>query len=96
MDYKISGTWGNYKAATEAEDVYLRLERKADMVSGYYAVEPDQWERLGRFGNYFKFTRVGLGVSNVHAAEDVVGQVDCSKSRCRKGYSLLTSRKRRN
>jgi len=76
MDYKISGTWGNYKAATEAEDVYLRLERKADMVSGYYAVEPDQWERLGRFGNYFKFTRVGLGVSNVHAAEDVVGQFD--------------------
>jgi len=76
MDYKISGTWGNYIADTEVEDVYLRLERKADMVSGYYAVEPGEWQRLGRFGNYFKFTRVGLGVSNVHAAEDVVGLFD--------------------
>lgn len=76
MDYKISGVWGNYIAATQAEDVYLRLESKGDMISGYYAVEPDKWERLGRFGNYFQFKKVGIGVSNVHAAEDVLGLYD--------------------
>ena len=64
MDYKISGVTGAYYSATDAEDVYLRLESKDDMITGYYAVQPDQWQRLGRFGNYFTFTRVGIGVSN--------------------------------
>jgi hypothetical protein len=76
MDYKISGVTGAYSSATDAEDVYLRLESKNDMITGYYAVQPDQWQRLGRFGNYFKFTRVGIGVSNVRAPDDLVGLFD--------------------
>lgn len=76
MDYKIAGQLGTYKMATSAEDVYLRLESKDNMISGYYAVEPDKWERLGRFGNFFQFKKVGIGVSNVHASEDVVGLFD--------------------
>ena len=76
MDYKISGKWGNYYIATDAADVYLRLESKGTILSGYYATEPDQWQRLGRFGNYFQFTKVGIGVSNVGASEDVVGLFD--------------------
>ena len=76
MDYKISGEWGGYKAATNVEDVYLRLESKGNTISGYYALSPDQWERLGRFGNYFQFKKVGIGVSNVRAASDVVGLFD--------------------
>lgn len=76
MDYKISGQWGGYRVATQAEDVYLRLESKGNIISGYYATEPEQWKRLGRFGNYFQFRKVGIGVSNVGAAEDVVGQFD--------------------
>lgn len=76
MDYKIGGNWGNYQIATDAEDVFLRLESKDNIISGYYATEPDQWERLGRFGNYFNFQRVGIGVSNVGASEDVVGLFD--------------------
>ena len=76
MDYKISGQVGTYKTATNAEDVYLRLESKDNVISGYYATAPDQWERLGRFGNYFKFNKVGIGVSNAHAANDVVGLFD--------------------
>lgn len=76
MDYKISGEWGNYNIATSAEDVYLRLENKDNVLSGFYATAPDQWERLGRFGNYFQFEKVGIGVSNAHAEGDVIGLFD--------------------
>jgi len=76
MDYKIGGEWGGYKAKTDSEDVYLRLESKGNTISGYYATVPDQWERLGRFGNFFQFRKVGIGVSNVRASNDVVGLFD--------------------
>jgi hypothetical protein len=76
MDYKIGGEWGDYAVATTADDVYLRLESKDNVISGYYATSPGQWERLGRFGNYFQFKQVGIGVSNIGAASDVVGQFD--------------------
>ena len=76
MDYKIGGQLGTYKKATSAEDVYLRLESKGTIISGYYATAPDQWERLGRFGNFFQFKKVGIGVSNVRATNDVVGLFD--------------------
>ena len=76
MEYKIDGAWGAYQKATDAEDVYLRLESSNDMISGYYAFEEGQWERLGRFGNFFEFSRVGIGVSNVNATSDLVGMFD--------------------
>ena len=76
MDYKISGEWGSYNIATAAEDVYLRLESQDNIISGYYATAQDQWERLGRFGNFFQFKKVGIGVSNIRAASDVVGLFD--------------------
>jgi len=76
MEYKISGQWGSYNAATNAEDVYLKLESADNTISGYYATEPDNWVRLGRFGNYFQFKKVGIGVTNVRASNDVVGLFD--------------------
>lgn len=76
MDYKISGQKGTYLRATNAEDVYLRLESKDNVISGYFATTPNKWERLGRFGNYFQFKKVGIGVSNALAANDVVGLFD--------------------
>jgi len=76
MDYEINGQIGDYNVATNAEDVYLRLESKDNTISGYYATAPDQWKRLGRFGNFFQFTKVGIGISNVRAADDVVGLFD--------------------
>lgn len=76
MDYKTAGAWGDYLFKTEATDVYIRLESKGQIISGYYATQPDDWHRLGRFGNYFAFKKVGLGVSNIHAADAVVGQYD--------------------
>jgi beta-xylosidase len=76
MEYKISGDANAYQKATDAEDVYLRLESNDNILSGYYATEAEQWERLGRFGNYFQFTKVGIGVTNARAADDVVGLFD--------------------
>ena len=76
MDYEIGGQLGSYNTATQAEDVYLRLESKNNTISGYYATLPDQWKRLGRFGNFFQFKKVGIGVSNVRAAHDVTAQFD--------------------
>ena len=79
MDYRIQGNIGNYKFLTEETDLYLRLESNEDVISGYYAFQPDEWERLGRFGNFFTFKQVGLGVSNVDpfgADSDVVGRYD--------------------
>jgi hypothetical protein len=65
MDYKIGGEWGGYKQHTEATDLYLRLESAGQMISGYYSLDGSDWQRVGRFGNYFTFTRVGIGASNV-------------------------------
>ena len=76
MEYKISGKANAYQIATQADDVYLRLESQDNTISGYYATEPDQWERIGRFGNYFQFQKVGIGVTNVRAESDVVGMFD--------------------
>ncbi len=64
MEYKIGGGSGAYKQALKETDVYLRLESKKNVITEYYAVGPDQWQRLGRFGNYFVFKRVGLGATN--------------------------------
>jgi len=64
MDYKVAGETGNYSVPFTADDLYLKLESKDDVISGYYATSPDEWTRLGRFGNVFKFKKVGLGVSN--------------------------------
>jgi hypothetical protein len=79
MEYKIGGQFGAYAAGVTATDVYLRLVSEANVISGYYALKPDAWTRLGRFGNYFTFKRVGLGVSNVDTQginADLVGLFD--------------------
>jgi regulation of enolase protein 1 (concanavalin A-like superfamily) len=76
MDYKIGRDWGDYQAKTQANDVYLRLESNDMTITGYYATEPDQWQRLGRVGNYFQFKKVGIGVSNLGAGNMVVGLYD--------------------
>lgn len=76
MEYKIDQAWGAYQMATDAENVYLRLESKDKTLSGYYATEEGQWERLGRFGDYFEFSKVGIGVTNVQAESVVTGYFD--------------------
>jgi hypothetical protein len=80
FEFKISGAFGTYNQATNATDVYLRLMREGDVISGYYATEPGQWERIGRYGgSYFDFKRVGIGVTNSDPSGldgDLVGQFD--------------------
>ncbi len=80
FEFKISGASGSYSAKTEATDVYLRLTREGDVLSGYYGTAPDKFERIGRYGgSYFDFTKVGIGVTNSDPKGiegDLVGQFD--------------------
>ena len=80
MDYKVEGKVGTYAASFSGDEVYLKLESKDNVISGYYATSPDEWTRLGRFGNIFKFKEVGLGVSNCGSESSsnsiVTGQYD--------------------
>ena len=70
MEYKINGQGNAYMIAFEETDLYIKLEGKDHVISGFYATAPDQWKRLGRFGNYFLFKRVGLGVTNSDIERD--------------------------
>jgi hypothetical protein len=80
MEYKINAQGDFYAIPFTETDLYLKLEDKDGVLSGYYGTEPDQWKRIGRFGNYFKFKRVGLGVTNADNAHnfnnDLVGLFD--------------------
>jgi beta-xylosidase len=80
MEYAINGQGNAYMTPFTATDLYLRLESKEKTISGYYATSPDQWQRLGRFGNYFVFKNVGLGVTNADrqgaSNSDLVGLFD--------------------
>jgi hypothetical protein len=70
MEYKINGQGNTYMVAFKENDLYIKLESKDNVISGFYATTPDQWKRLGRFGNYFLFKRVGLGVTNSDIEHD--------------------------
>lgn len=80
MDYKVGGQLGTYAASFSGEEVYLKLESKDNVISGYYATSPDEWVRLGRFANIFQFKNVGIGVSNCGSESSsnsiVTGQYD--------------------
>ena len=76
MEYKIDSAWGAYQDPSDAEEVWLRLESKDKVLSGYYAITEGDWKRLGRFGNFFQFKRVGIGVTNSGTDEAVLGSFD--------------------
>jgi len=60
-------------------DVYLRLVNKGGSVTGYYAIAPGEWQRVGAFGNYFDFKYVGLGTTNSNLEgvdQDIVSRFD--------------------
>ena len=80
FEFKIGGEFGTYNSPTDATDVYIRLVSEENVISGYYATEPGNWERIGRYGGaYFEFTQVGIGVTNSDpfgSDDDLVGQFD--------------------
>jgi len=55
--YKVS-------RSSEDRDVYLRLVNQGGQITGYYATEFGNWQKIGLFGNYFDFVSVGLGATN--------------------------------
>lgn len=50
--------------SAEDTDVYLRLVNQDGSITGYFATEFGDWQRIGAFGNYFEFVSVGLGSTN--------------------------------
>lgn len=66
--------------AMDATDVYLRIVVEGETISGYYATVPGEWQRIGRFGNFFTLNSIGLSATNSSppegTPEDIVAQFD--------------------
>jgi len=55
------------------------LVSKDKIIYAYYALAPDEWQYITRLGEFFEFTKVGLGVSNTDNGSidsDLVGSYD--------------------
>ena len=80
MEYKMAGSMGAYKEATDDNDVFIRLVVAGTSIIGYYAFEPDAWEKFGSIGNFIKDPNICLGVTNLDNAgtigEDLTGRFD--------------------
>ena len=72
----------HYEAPRESNvtEVYLKIEVVDNVISGYYATSPDDWIRIGRFGNFFELNSIGLSATNSSppegTPEDIVAQFD--------------------
>jgi len=64
IDNNPFGDFYSLPRNSEDNDVYLRLVNQGGTITGYYATEFGEWQRLGAFGNYFDFVSVGLGATN--------------------------------
>jgi hypothetical protein len=60
----------------EEQDVYLRLVNFEGSITGYYATELDNWQKIGSFGNYFDFVSVGIGATNSVLPEMEVNDIE--------------------
>ena len=64
----------------EDKDVFLRLINQNGSITGYYATEFGNWQKIGAFGNFFNFVSVGLGATNsvpeTWEVEDIVALFD--------------------
>jgi hypothetical protein len=79
MDYKIAGSVGTYMISFKATDVYLRFLSQGHSITGFYASNPAEFERLGHVGNFLEGSNICLGVSNADPAginSDLVGRYD--------------------
>jgi len=82
VDYKVNDhtRWSaELNTQIDETDVYLRLVSKDKIIYAYYALAPDEWQFITRLGEFFEFTKVGLGVSNIDNGgidSDLVGSYD--------------------
>lgn len=64
----------------EDTDIYLKIDIVDNVISGYFATTPDEWIRIGRFGNFFELNSIGLSATNSSppsgTPEDIVAQFD--------------------
>jgi len=82
VDYKVNDNtrWSSeLNTQIDQTDMYLRLVSKDKIIYAYYALAPDEWQLITRLGEFFEFTKVGLGVSNIDNSgidSDLVGSYD--------------------
>jgi hypothetical protein len=80
MEYKMAGSLGSYKTKTDDPDVFIRLVVAGTSIIGYYAFEPDAWQKFGSIGNFIKNPNICLGVTNLDEAgaysDDLTGRFD--------------------
>lgn len=61
-------------------DVYLKIEVANNVISGYYATQPGEWTRIGRFGNFYDLKSIGLSATNSSppggTPEDIIARFD--------------------
>lgn len=76
------GTLNHYELPRGADDltVYLKIEVVDDVISGYYATQPGEWNRIGRFGNFYDLKSIGLSATNSSppggTPEDIIARFD--------------------
>lgn len=79
MEYKLVGGWEAFNVKTQDTDVYLRLTRQGNTITGYYAFDDGAWQTLGKIENTLAIAKICLGVSNVDSAgidANLLGQFD--------------------
>lgn len=79
MESKIAGQWESYNQKNQDPDVFLRLVRQGRTITGYYAIEADEWNVLGEFDNPLENPKVCLGVTNSDPEgvdADLIGEFD--------------------
>lgn len=61
-------------------NVYLKIEIVGDVISGYYATQPGEWVRIGRFGNFYDLKSIGLSATNSSppggTPQDIIARFD--------------------
>jgi len=60
-----SGEFSMIHRGAEEQDVYLRLVRQGRSVTGYYATEYGDWQRIGSYNHAFNSGMIGLGATNI-------------------------------
>lgn len=79
MEHKVAGNWEAFNVRTQDTDVYLRLSKQDNIITGYYAFEPEDWQSLGTVQSALDISKICLGVSNVDSVGvlgDLVGEFD--------------------
>ncbi len=79
MEYKLTGGSGFFKKIFTESDLYLRLVIQGNSATGYYAINTDDWQRLGEEGSFLENPSICLGVSNVDKGKfnaDLIGKFD--------------------